>query len=79
MGDHAMSALLARNWWALGLRGAAAVLLGILALVLPGAAMVSMAVVFGAYLLVDGGFAACRPFVPPVPMNAGRCWRRKAG
>ncbi|MBI1179179.1 MAG: HdeD family acid-resistance protein [Alphaproteobacteria bacterium] len=57
MGDHAMSALLARNWWALAIRGVLAVLFGLLALFLPGATMISLALVFGAYLIADGVFA----------------------
>jgi uncharacterized membrane protein HdeD (DUF308 family) len=52
-----MNALLAKNWWAVALRGAAAILFGIVALLVPGAAMLSLALVFAAYLLVDGVFA----------------------
>lgn len=49
-----MNALLARNWWALALRGAAALLLGVLALVLPGVTVATLALTFAAYLLLDG-------------------------
>ena len=45
---------LARNWWALALRGAAAIVFGILALFWPPAAVVALVAVFGAYALVDG-------------------------
>jgi len=55
-GDHAMSMLLAENWWALAIRGVAAILFGLVAIILPGAAMLSLALLFGAYLLVDGVF-----------------------
>lgn len=48
---------LARNWWALLVRGIAAVIFGILALVWPGAAMVAIGILFGAYAFVDGIFA----------------------
>jgi uncharacterized membrane protein HdeD (DUF308 family) len=55
-GDDAMSALLAQNWWALAVRGVLAILFGLIALFVPGAAMVSLAILFAAYLLVDGAF-----------------------
>ncbi|MEJ1160126.1 HdeD family acid-resistance protein [Prosthecomicrobium sp. N25] len=55
-GDPIMSASLARNWWALALRGAAAVLFGIIALAAPVAAILSLALLFAAYLVVDGAF-----------------------
>lgn len=48
---------LARNWWALLIRGIAAMIFGILALVWPGAAIYAIGVLFGAYALVDGIFA----------------------
>ena len=48
---------LARNWWALLIRGIAAVIFGILALVWPGATWVAIAFLFGAYAFVDGVFA----------------------
>lgn len=53
---EAMNALLAWNWWAIALRGLAAVLFGIVALIVPGAAMLSLALVFAAYLAADGVF-----------------------
>jgi uncharacterized membrane protein HdeD (DUF308 family) len=49
-----MSTLLARNWWAVALRGLAAVVFGLIALFVPGAVMLTLALVFAAYLLVDG-------------------------
>ena len=51
-----MSSLLARNWWAMALRGVAAVAFGLIALLVPGAAMLSLAFLFAAYLLADGIF-----------------------
>ena len=50
----AMCSLLTKNWWVIALRGAMAVLFGLVALFVPGAAMLSLALLFGAYLLVDG-------------------------
>jgi uncharacterized membrane protein HdeD (DUF308 family) len=49
--------VLARNWWALALRGLAAILFGIAALVVPHIALVVLIALFGAYALVDGVFA----------------------
>ncbi|MBO0711206.1 MAG: HdeD family acid-resistance protein [Acetobacteraceae bacterium] len=52
-----MSALLARNWWAVALRGVCSVIFGLIALLLPGIAIASLVLLFGAYMLVDGVFA----------------------
>lgn len=52
----ALNGLLARNWWAVALRGVAAIVFGLIAFAVPGAAMLSLALLFGAYLLVDGAF-----------------------
>lgn len=49
-----LSALLARNWWAVALRGGAAILFGLIALLAPGATMLSLVVVFAALMLADG-------------------------
>jgi uncharacterized membrane protein HdeD (DUF308 family) len=48
---------LARNWWALLIRGIAAVVLGVFAFISPGAFIVAIVIVFGAYAFVDGVFA----------------------
>ena len=47
---------LARNWWALAVRGVAAVLFGLLTIFLPGITLVTLVLLFGAYSLVDGVF-----------------------
>lgn len=49
--------VLARNWWAVLIRGVIAVIFGILAYLWPGATWVAVAILFGAYALVDGIFA----------------------
>lgn len=48
---------LARNWWAVVIRGIAAIIFGILALLFPPAAIFALIVLFGAYAFVDGVFA----------------------
>jgi len=48
---------LARNWWALTVRGVAALIFGILAFAWPGSAIFAIVILFGAYALVDGIFA----------------------
>jgi uncharacterized membrane protein HdeD (DUF308 family) len=57
LGDPAMSDLLAQNWWAIALRGVCAILFGIIALLMPGAAIFALLLLFTAYMLVDGIFA----------------------
>ncbi len=51
-----MAMNLARSWWALGLRGAAAIVFGVIALFWPSSAIVALVAVFGAYALLDGIF-----------------------
>lgn len=51
-----MAMELARNWWALALRGIAAIIFGVVALFWPPAAVAALVAVFGAYALVDGIF-----------------------
>jgi uncharacterized membrane protein HdeD (DUF308 family) len=46
--------LLAERWWALALRGAAAVIFGFLTFVAPGASLLALVILFGAYAVVNG-------------------------
>ena len=54
--------LLARNWWAFLLRGILAVIFGLIAVFYPGAAFLSLVLIFGAFALVDGVFAIVAAF-----------------
>ena len=46
--------ILSRYWWTYAVRGAIAILFGIVALVWPELTVTSLVIVFGAYVLVDG-------------------------
>jgi uncharacterized membrane protein HdeD (DUF308 family) len=52
-----MVGALARNWWALMIRGIAAVVFGIFAFAWPGPTIFAIVILFGAYAFVDGVFA----------------------
>jgi len=52
-----MNMVLVRNWWALALRGVAAILFGLLALFMPAFTVVWLVLLFGAYVFVDGVFS----------------------
>jgi len=51
-----MELALARRWWAVVLRGIAAVLFGVLTILVPGATLAALILLFGAYAVVDGIF-----------------------
>ena len=52
-----MLAMLARYWWVFALRGVAAIIFGILAIIWPGLVLLTLVTLFGAYALVDGVFS----------------------
>jgi uncharacterized membrane protein HdeD (DUF308 family) len=52
----AMSALLARNWWAILIRGICAIIFGIIAVLMPGVTLGALVLLFAAYMVVDGVF-----------------------
>jgi uncharacterized membrane protein HdeD (DUF308 family) len=55
--SDAMSAALAQNWWVVALRGVLAIIIGVIAFAAPVATMLSLVLLFSAYMLVDGVFA----------------------
>jgi uncharacterized membrane protein HdeD (DUF308 family) len=52
-----MLPIVSRNWWRVMLRGVAAVLLGVAALVWPGVTLLTLVVLFGSYAIIDGVIA----------------------
>lgn len=62
---------LAGNWWAVALRGVAAIIFGIIALVWPGIGLGALVLVFGAYAIVEGIFNLIAAFRGP---SAGHRW-----
>src|SRR5689334_3973729 len=55
--SDAMSAALAQNWWLIALRGVLAIIIGVIAFAAPVATMLSLVLLFSAYMLVDGVLA----------------------
>lgn len=62
--------MVAGNWWVLLLRGIAAVLFGLAALLWPGLTLYVLVIFFGAYVLVDGVFA----IAAGIRGSGGRAW-----
>ena len=52
--DSEMAAVLARNWWVVALRGVMTLMVGLIALFLPGVTLTYLVLLFAAYMLVDG-------------------------
>jgi uncharacterized membrane protein HdeD (DUF308 family) len=53
---QALRDILRQNWWMIAIRGLLGVIFGLVALFLPGITMLSLVLVFAAYMLVDGAF-----------------------
>lgn len=64
--------LMAKNWWAIALRGLVAIVFGIMAFAWPGKTAALIVLFFGAYVLIDGVFA----FIASFTMQGGikRWW-----
>jgi uncharacterized membrane protein HdeD (DUF308 family) len=54
VGSDPTAGTLVHNWWLFTLRGIAGILFGCIALFFPGPTMLSLVIVFSAYMLVDG-------------------------
>ena len=53
----AVASALAPKWWAIALRGVFGIVFGLIAFFVPGATMLSLVLVFAAYVFADGIFA----------------------
>lgn len=51
---NSAAAMLTKNWWLFTLRGVFGIIFGLIALFFPGPTMLSLVLVFSAYMLVDG-------------------------
>ena len=56
VGSGPASETLVQNWWLFTLRGVLGIIFGILALIFPGPTILSLVLLFSAYMLVDGIF-----------------------
>lgn len=63
---------LSQHWWSFVLRGALAILFGVLAFLLPGLTLEALVLLFGAYAIVDGAFAIWAVISGEVPR--GQRW-----
>jgi uncharacterized membrane protein HdeD (DUF308 family) len=68
VGSGPAAETLVQNWWLFTLRGVLGIIFGILALIFPGPTILSLVLLFSAYMLVDGIFGI---------ISAVRAMRRK--
>jgi uncharacterized membrane protein HdeD (DUF308 family) len=60
-----MGTLLARNWWAIVIRGVISILFGLAVFALPGVSLLGLIVLFGIFSIVSGFFALISFKSPP--------------
>ena len=68
---------LARNWWLILLRGICAILFGVLAFIWPGITLLTLALLYGIFALIEGGLALAAAIMGGAP--APRWWLAVAG
>ena len=68
---------LARNWWLILLRGICAILFGVLAFIWPGITLLTLALLYGFFALIEGALALAAAIMGGAP--APRWWLAVAG
>lgn len=79
VGRPALTQAMARNWWLLLLRGIISMAFGVVALFWPGATLLSLIFLWGAFALADGAFSLWAAITGRVGDNASRWWLALAG
>lgn len=74
IGRLVLTHALARNWWLLLLRGVISIAFGIVALFWPGATLLSLVFLWGAYAVVDGIFSLWAAITGSVGEKTSRWW-----
>jgi uncharacterized membrane protein HdeD (DUF308 family) len=74
IGRLVLTHALARNWWLLLLRGVISIAFGIVALFWPGATLLSLVFLWGAYAVVDGVFSLWAAITGSVGEKTSRWW-----
>lgn len=69
-----MLEMLTRYWWAVALRGVAALLFGLMAIIWPGITLLALVVLFGAYVLLDGVLTLTAAVMGGRPSWQSRGW-----
>jgi len=69
--NRGLGGLLADTWWLVALRGVAAVLFGILALVWPGITLLTLVFLYGAYAIINGVLELVQAFARPKTSRRG--------
>jgi uncharacterized membrane protein HdeD (DUF308 family) len=68
---------LARNWWLILLRGICAILFGVLAFIWPGITLLTLALLYGIFALIEGALALAAAIMGGAP--APRWWLAVVG
>ncbi len=68
---------LARNWWLILLKGALAIIFGVLTFIWPGLTLLTLVALYGAFALLDGVFSLVAALTNGTP--APRCWLALVG